>query len=66
MAKKAAASKGKTSKSAAPKKPATKSELYNLLSEKTDLTKKQVSDFFDALGDVIKADLSKKGPGSIT
>ncbi len=65
MAKKAAP---KASAKAAPatgdkKKPATKAEVYTALADKTGLTKKQVTEVFDALGDMINAHLGKKGPG---
>ena len=48
------------------KKPATKSATFQTLAEKTGLSKKQVSDFFDHLANLIKAELSKKGPGVFT
>lgn len=49
----------------APKaKPLTKAEVYALLAEKTGLSKKQVSEFFGALSDVIGKELTnKKGSG---
>jgi nucleoid DNA-binding protein len=47
-----------TDKTAA--KPMNKSEVYNKLAEKTKLTKKQVSEFFDALEDLIKTELTKR------
>lgn len=49
-------------KAAVKKKPATKTEIFNRLSERTGLTKKQVAEFFDALGAEIEADIGKKGP----
>lgn len=61
-AKKAAAPKADAAEKASKgAKPMTKSELYAKLAESTKLTKKQVSDVFDALGDVIKASLTKRG-----
>lgn len=72
MAKKAnGGSKDKAaSKTAASKKPAakpaTKTDIVNRLAEKTQLSKKQVSDVLDQLGEVIKQELSKKGPGIFT
>ncbi len=45
------------------KKPMSKSEIFATLAEKTELSKKQVSTVFDALGDLIKAQVGKKGPG---
>ena len=61
---KAAAPAKKAEKSAAPKpKPATKSEIFAALAEKTSLSKKQISEVFDAMGEMISKDLGKKGPG---
>ncbi len=60
----AAAAPKKADKSAAAKsKPATKSEIYALLAEKTGLSKKQVSGMFEAMGELISKELGKKGPG---
>ncbi len=42
---------------AAPKPP-TKTEVYNNIAEKTGLTKRQVSDVFDALNDEIEGALT--------
>jgi nucleoid DNA-binding protein len=57
----------KTSKSAAAaKKPPTKSEILSSIAEQTDLTKKDVSNVFDALTDLIGKNLSKRGPGVFT
>ncbi len=47
---------------AAKKKPATKTEIFNSLAERTGLTKKQVAEFFDALADEIQANIGSKGP----
>jgi len=47
-------------------KAATKSAIYQELSTQTELTKKQVGAFFDALGELIKKELGKKGPGIFT
>lgn len=44
-------------------KAITKSELYKRLSEKTGLTRKQIAGVCDAVGEVVKAELGKKGPG---
>ena len=46
-------------------KPMSKSAVFQALSEKTNLTKKQVAEFFDALTDLIKRELGKKGPGAV-
>jgi nucleoid DNA-binding protein len=44
-------------------KPRTKSEIYNAISDQTGLARKEVSSVFDALGSLLAADLSKRGPG---
>jgi nucleoid DNA-binding protein len=49
-------------KAAAKKKPATKTEIFNSMAERTGLSKKQVAEFFDALTQEIEQQLSKKGP----
>lgn len=47
-------------------KPITKSETYHELAAATGLTRKQVSAVFDELGNLIKKELGKKGPGLFT
>lgn len=54
-----------TKKATAPKKPATKAEIYSYLSDHTGLTKKDVGSVFDAMSAMMKRDL-KKGPGVFT
>ena len=49
-------------KASAKKKPATKTEVFNSLAERTGLTKKQVAEFFDALTQEIEEQIGKKGP----
>ena len=44
-------------------KAATKTEVYTVLSEKTQLTKKQIGVVLDELSAYIKGQLGKKGPG---
>ncbi|MBM3992554.1 MAG: DNA-binding protein [Planctomycetes bacterium] len=44
-------------------KAATKTEVFAALAEKTGLTKKQVGTVLDALGEFIKTQIGKKGPG---
>ena len=71
MAKKAAP-KTAEPKAAAPSgekvgtKPATKTEFYASLAEKTGLSKKQVSSVFDAFFELHGKELGKKGPGILT
>jgi nucleoid DNA-binding protein len=47
-------------------KKMTKTGLYQELAGSTKLTKKQVAQVFDALTDVIRKELGKKGPGEFT
>ena len=63
-AKKKVKARKKTTAKAA-KKPTTKSESLTYISEKTDLTKKEVGSVFDSLATLIKRDL-KRGPGVYT
>ena len=44
-------------------KPKNKSQTYTDLAEVTGLSRKQVQQFFEALGDMIQKELGKKGPG---
>ena len=48
-------------KSKSAKKPSTKSEILAHISEKTGLTRKQVSSVFDELTPIIKKDLKSSG-----
>ena len=45
-------------------KPLSKSQVFQEIATKTNLTRKQVGEVFDALIDLIKAQLGKKGPGT--
>jgi hypothetical protein len=44
-------------------KPKNKSQTYTELAETTGLSRKQVTQFFEALGGLIQKELGKKGPG---
>src|SRR5258708_32302295 len=44
-------------------KPIPKSQVYQDLADETGLSKKQVATVFDALLDLVKRELGKKGPG---
>ena len=48
-------------KSKSSKKPSTKSEILGHISDKTDLSSKQVSAVFDELAGLIKRDLKSSG-----
>ena len=66
MAKKAAPKAAEPKAAPAPAaaaKPKTKGEIYGDIAEKTGLSKKQVSEVFDAMTEVIGKELGKKGPG---
>lgn len=41
----------------------TKSQVYTAIADNTGLARKQVVSVFDALGALLAADLSKRGPG---
>ena len=47
-------------------KPATKTEFYATLAEKTGLSKKQISLVFEAFHELHGKELGKKGPGTLT
>lgn len=47
-------------------KAMTKSALYQEIANSTGLTRKQVSEVFDALSKLLSRELGKKGPGSFT
>jgi nucleoid DNA-binding protein len=44
-------------------KAPTKGEILNNIAQATELSRKQVSAVFEALGNEIKANVGKKGPG---
>jgi len=46
-------------------KPMNKTELLSAVADKSGLSKKEVTSVMDALTDVIREQLSKKGPGSV-
>ncbi|MEE9332854.1 MAG: HU family DNA-binding protein [Granulosicoccaceae bacterium] len=57
------ASAKKKAGAAAVKKPPTKSEIMTTISEKTELSRKEVAGVFDALAEVIQDNLKPRGPG---
>lgn len=61
MAKKKAAKKA-----ANTKKPMTKSEVLNSLSESSGLSKKEVAGVLEDLGGLIAKNLNRRGPGVFT
>ena len=63
MAKKKRASSRTTAKG---NKARTKSEVFSELAETTELTKRQVSEVFEAMADLIRKDLGRRGPGVFT
>ena len=52
----------RTAKITAASAPRRKGEIYNVIAEQTELTRKQVVSVFDSLSEMLAADLSKKGP----
>ena len=47
-------------------KPATKSAMFQELSTRTELTRKQITTVFDELAKYINQEIGKKGPGIFT
>lgn len=47
-------------------KAMTKSALFQHIAEETELTRKQVTEVFDALTKLVTRELGKKGPGTFT
>ena len=47
-------------------KPRTKSEVMGLLADHAGISKKEVASVFDGLGQIIKKDLSRSGPGAVS
>ena len=54
-----------TRKTAAADKPRTKSELFGSIAERTELTRRQVTEVFEALGTEIKKDIGKRAGGQV-
>jgi nucleoid DNA-binding protein len=61
----AAKTTASTPRITAAEKPRTKSEVYGILADHAGISKKQVAAMFDALGEVMKKDLAKRGPGAV-
>jgi nucleoid DNA-binding protein len=53
-------------KAATAKKPMTKSEILNSLSESSEFSKKEIAGVFDNLSELIAKSLKKSGPGVFT
>lgn len=47
-------------------KPRTKSQIFTDIAQSTNLSRKQVAGVFDAFSNIIKKDLSARGPGIVT
>jgi nucleoid DNA-binding protein len=58
-----AAKAEKVEKTVARPKAASKGEVISQISDKTKVTKKDVTAIFDALSELIASELGKKGPG---
>ena len=44
----------------------TKSQIIGVISERTELSRKEVMGVFEEMSSIIKVDLGKKGPGTFT
>ena len=53
-------------KIAKAEKPRSKSEIYRIISEQTELNKKDIAAVFESLSEIIQKDLAKRGPGAVT
>jgi nucleoid DNA-binding protein len=53
----------KKTKQSATGTPRTKSEVISALAEANDMSRKDVTAFFDSMGKMIKKDLGRSGPG---
>jgi len=60
------AKKKAKAKASVAKKPMTKSELLNAISDQTELKRREVSDVLDALSGQISRSLGRRGAGSFT
>lgn len=56
----------KRSKKTSTKKAPTKSEVFGQIAEKTELSRRQISEVFEELQGVIKRSLGNRGPGIFT
>jgi nucleoid DNA-binding protein len=56
----------KKAKIPAASKARTKSQIFGILAENSELSKKQVSTLFEGMAGLIQTDLSKRGPGVFT
>jgi nucleoid DNA-binding protein len=65
MAKKAPGTTGGDAKGGKPR-PATKTAMFQQLADTAGLNRKQVTAVFDALTEMIKQELGKKGSGVVT
>lgn len=66
MPKKARKKTAKKNRTTAANKARTKSEVFGDLASNTGLGRKEVASIFDGIKDLIKKDLSKRGPGVFT
>ena len=58
--------KKKTTARSTEVKPRTKSQIFSEIADRTDLTKRDISDVFEAMHILIKKDLGRSGPGVFT
>jgi nucleoid DNA-binding protein len=56
----------KTASRTTEMKPRTKSQLFGDIADQTELTKRDVAAVFDAMAEIIRKDLGRRGPGTFT
>ena len=66
MAKKKKTKKTMRRKSTTEVKPRTKTQIFGEISDRTELTRREVASVFDVMSKLIKKDLGRSGPGTFT
>ena len=56
----------KKKKKVSAAKARTKTEIFGEIAEANDMTRRQVTEVFDSMADLIKKDLGRRGPGLFT
>ena len=56
----------KKKKKVSAAKARTKTEVFGEIAEANDMTRRQVTEVFDSMADLIKKDLGRRGPGLFT
>jgi nucleoid DNA-binding protein len=53
----------KSKRISAASKPRSRGEIFSMIAEQTELSRKQVASVFESMGAILAADLGKSGPG---